>query len=104
MLPLTVSSDCANIDYCYYIVSSRFNEAHVAKYLKQEKEMATKKAATVKKSRTTEKITKGDAYTCEVCGLAVSIDSVCGCVDVCDIVCCGTPMTKKRARATTAKK
>jgi hypothetical protein len=44
-------------------------------------------------------VKKGEAYKCSVCGLAVTIDEVCGCADVCDIVCCEKPMGKKRARA-----
>ncbi len=38
------------------------------------------------------KIKKGDKYACDVCGIAVSVDDVCGCVDTCDIVCCGEQM------------
>ena len=41
-------------------------------------------------------IKKGDKYKCGVCGLVVKVDEVCGCVDVCDIVCCEKPMKKKR--------
>ena len=41
---------------------------------------------------------KGDVYECSVCGLAVTVDEVCGCVDACDIICCGKQMKpKKRA-------
>ena len=41
---------------------------------------------------------KGDVYQCSVCGLAVTVDEVCGCVDTCDIICCEKPMKpKKRA-------
>ena len=40
----------------------------------------------------------GDAYTCSVCGLGVTVDEVCGCVDTCDIICCDTPMKKKRTK------
>jgi hypothetical protein len=47
------------------------------------------------------KMAKGDSYVCEVCGLAVTVDEVCGCVDVCDIVCCSQPM---KARASKPKK
>ena len=61
--------------------------------------MAQKKAATAKK-----KVAKGDTYACEVCGLAVTVDEVCGCVDVCDIICCGEPMKAKKPRAKAAKK
>jgi hypothetical protein len=40
----------------------------------------------------------GDVYECGVCGLAVTVDEVCGCVDTCDIICCEKQMKpKKRA-------
>jgi len=43
-------------------------------------------------------VKKGDVYQCGVCGLAVTVDEVCGCVDVCDIICCEKQMKpKKRA-------
>jgi hypothetical protein len=43
-------------------------------------------------------VKEGDAYKCSVCGLAVTVDEVCGCVDTCDIICCEKPMKpKKRA-------
>jgi hypothetical protein len=43
-------------------------------------------------------VKKGDVYKCGVCGLAVTVDEVCGCVDTCDIICCEKPMkSKKRA-------
>jgi len=58
--------------------------------------MAQKKAATAKK-----KVAEGDTYACEVCGLAVTVDEVCGCVGVCDIICCSKPM---KARASKPKK
>ena len=38
----------------------------------------------------------GDQYKCSVCGLVVSVDETCGCVERCDIVCCDTAMKKKR--------
>jgi hypothetical protein len=41
-----------------------------------------------------EEMELGSGYECSVCGLAVSVDKVCGCVDTCDIVCCGEPMQK----------
>ena len=62
--------------------------------------MATKKVAkkAVKKVVKASKkgVKKGDAYTCSVCGLAVSVDEVCGCVDTCDIICCEKPMKAKK--------
>ena len=54
----------------------------------------TKKVARVSPKR----IRKGDAYKCGVCGLAVTVDEVCGCIDTCDIICCEKPMRpRKRA-------
>jgi hypothetical protein len=62
--------------------------------------MATKKVAkkAVKKVAKASKkgVKKGDAYKCSVCGLVVSVDEVCGCVDTCDIVCCEKPMKAKK--------
>ncbi len=63
--------------------------------------MATKKAPAkrpAKKAVVRGKTRVGDVYTCAVCGLGVTVDEVCGCVDACDIVCCETPMKKKRAK------
>ena len=61
--------------------------------------MAQKKV-TKKRSKAVAKkgVKKGDVYKCSVCGLAVRVDEICGCVDMCDIVCCEKPMKpKKRA-------
>lgn len=41
-------------------------------------------------------VKKGDAYQCSVCGLAITVDENCGCVDTCDIICCGTEMKPKK--------
>lgn len=48
---------------------------------------------TVKK---TTKHKKGSRYACGVCGLAVRVDEACGCVDACEIVCCGQEMKRKK--------
>ena len=48
---------------------------------------------TVKKSA---KSKKGGRYSCNVCGLAITVDNICGCVDACDIVCCGTEMKPRK--------
>jgi hypothetical protein len=66
---------------------------------KAAKKTAAKKAVAKKAtSRTASrgKVKAGDQYKCSVCGLVVSVDETCGCVDTCDIVCCDTPMKKKR--------
>ena len=66
--------------------------------------MAQKKAVATPKTKTAKKkVTKGDAYVCEVCGLAVTVDEACGCVEVCDIICCGKPMKEKKAKASGCK-
>lgn len=70
-----------------------------------EKKVAAAKKAPVRRAVPKKKaVAQGDTYVCEVCGLAVTVDEVCGCVDVCDIICCGQPMKPKRARAKAAKK
>ena len=56
------------------------------------KKTATKKA-TAKKQK---KVAKGDSYVCGVCGLSVIVDEACGCVETCDIICCGKPMKAKQ--------
>jgi len=63
--------------------------------------MAVKKAVakkTAKKAVAKGRTKEGDAYACGVCGLAVTVDEECGCVDTCDIICCEKPMKKKRAK------
>lgn len=52
-------------------------------------------------TRTTRKTTKkgikkSAKYECSVCGIAVSVDEVCGCMDVCDIICCGKQMKPRK--------
>ena len=69
--------------------------------------MATKTAKTAQTTtRAKQKTAKGDGYTCEVCGLAVTVDTACGCADVCDIICCGQPMqpTKSKSKPAAAQK
>jgi hypothetical protein len=35
----------------------------------------------------------GDSYVCGVCGLAVTVENPCDCEPVCDITCCGEPLS-----------
>jgi len=42
-------------------------------------------------------VPKGSKYTCSVCGMVVSVDTACGCVEACDLVCCSKPMKLKKA-------
>ncbi len=65
-----------------------------------EKKKVPAKKATPKKKKTA----KGDSYTCEVCGLVVTVDTICGCAEVCDLVCCSKPMKEaKKAKAKATK-
>lgn len=55
--------------------------------------MAEKKAS----EKVSKKVAKkGDAFQCDVCGLVVTVDEVCSCVDACDIICCGKEMKPKQ--------
>lgn len=59
--------------------------------------MAQKKAAKKVPQKASKKgIKKGDAYKCYVCGLAVKVDEICGCIDTCDIICCDKPMKPRK--------
>ena len=42
------------------------------------------------------KVSRGDQYSCEVCGLVVSVDEACGCAEACDIICCGEEMKARK--------
>jgi len=35
-------------------------------------------------------------YHCNACGLVISVDEACGCIDACDIICCGEQMKEKK--------
>jgi len=59
----------------------------------KEETMVVKKAV---KKAAKKGVRKGDVYKCGVCGLAVTVDETCGCVDYCDIICCEKPMKPKR--------
>jgi len=51
-------------------------------------------------------VTRGDRLKCDVCGVVLVTDELCGCTE-CDLVCCGQPMKnigKKPAVKKKAKK
>ncbi len=58
------------------------------------KKTSTAKKATKKTARP--KMKKGAKYQCGVCGIAVTVDEVCGCVEAHNIVCCDKPMKPKK--------
>ncbi len=39
---------------------------------------------------------KGLRYGCSVCGLSVTVDNVCGCVETHPIACCGQEMKRRK--------
>jgi len=49
-----------------------------------------------KKAKKRKAAGKKTRYACGVCGIVVSVDEMCGCVDACDIICCGEQMTQKK--------
>jgi hypothetical protein len=60
---------------------------------KETKKVAAKGPAKKAPARArTKKVSRGDRYSCEVCGVVVSVDEVCGCAKAHDIICCGQPM------------
>jgi hypothetical protein len=74
-----------------------------ANYMPVKAKPATKVAPKAKAAP--KKKAEGDAYACEVCGLVVAVEEPCGCVDACEIICCGEPMKAKTApKAKAAKK
>lgn len=65
--------------------------------------MPQRKQAPEKKSPAKTNARKGDSYTCQSCGLVVSVDEDCGCVEACEIMCCEMPMKRaRRPRASAA--
>jgi len=55
----------------------------------------TPKKIAPKKTTKSKKAKKNDKLVCDKCGLVVSVDTMCGCADVCDLLCCGKEMKLK---------
>jgi len=55
-------------------------------------EKMAKKCGARKKSDSSKK----QKYVCEVCGLVITVDTACNCVEACDIICCGKAMSPKK--------
>lgn len=66
----------------------------VAKKTTTKKTTSKKPAAKIIKKK--KAFTKGDKYVCNVCGLVISVDKACGCVESCEIICCDKPMKAKK--------
>ena len=66
-----------------------------------KKSTTAKKASAPVKTATKKPMKKGASYSCEACGLVVTVDEACGCAEVHEIVCCGEamkPATKVKVR------
>jgi hypothetical protein len=61
-----------------------------------KKTAAAKKAVTKKAAVDQPAIKKGSKFACQVCGFAITVDRVCGCIEEAYLVCCETPMKHKR--------
>lgn len=62
------------------------------------KKPAPKTKAAAKPAAKKPAVPTGSKYTCSVCGMVVSVDTACGCVDACDLICCEKPMKLKKAK------
>jgi hypothetical protein len=65
----------------------------VKKTAKKTAKKVVKKKAAPKKQK---ELKSGASYGCTKCGLLVTVDETCGCVDFCDIICCGEQMKPAR--------
>ena len=61
-----------------------------------KKTAVAKKAVTKKAAVDQPAIKKGSKFACQVCGFAITVDRVCGCIEEAYLVCCETPMKHKR--------
>lgn len=54
--------------------------------------MAEKK----RKSKKGTEVKKGDKFSCRVCGIVLTVDEPCSCVETCDLICCGKQMEPEK--------
>ncbi len=57
---------------------------------------ASKKTPAKRTVEKTAGMKKGTRYTCGVCGLAVTVDTACDCVETAHLICCERPMKMKK--------
>jgi hypothetical protein len=48
------------------------------------------------------KVKKGDIFSCNECGLIITVDEACGCAAT-ELICCEEPMVKGKAAVAKAK-
>jgi hypothetical protein len=60
------------------------------------KKAVAKKAVAKKTTNNNPVIKKGSKLACEVCGFAITVDNICGCVEEAQLICCDTQMKHKK--------
>ena len=60
-----------------------------------KKTAVAKRAVTKKAVEDKPEIKKGSKLSCQVCGYAITVDRVCGCIEEAHLICCNTPMKHK---------
>jgi hypothetical protein len=63
------------------------------------KKTPAKKAVVKKTTNNKPAIKKGSKLFCQVCGFAITVDRVCGCVEEAHMICCDTQMKLKKPAA-----
>ncbi len=66
------------------------------KATKKKAAKSTSKKTVAKKTTRKTAMAKGTRYACGVCGLAVTVDTACGCAETAHLICCERPMRKKK--------
>ena len=62
------------------------------KVVKKQPQKQVKKTKVAKRST----LKKGSKLSCNVCGMVVTVDALCDCVETCDLICCDEPMKVKK--------
>ncbi len=57
---------------------------------------ASKKTPVKRTAKKAAGVKEGSRYSCGVCGLAVTVDTACGCAETTHLVCCERPMRMKK--------
>ncbi|MBI2854985.1 MAG: hypothetical protein HYX87_08745 [Chloroflexi bacterium] len=70
----------------------------------ESKSKTTASKGMTSRSTTKSKASRGESYSCQTCGLVVTVDETCGCVEAHDIICCDQPMKATRSRATSSSR
>ncbi len=50
------------------------------------------------------KTTKGEVFSCDECGMIISVMESCECDDSCELICCGVPRAKGKIASRSVRK